>query len=129
MRISTTIKWAGLLVAVICAMRITGTSAGDIWTMGAKKLNDFRADSKALVSGDYQQRIAKSLRDEADKVKVPTSEVADDELARELAAARKKLLDDRAAELEKHRDKILQGDLDSLKRQVIENARNAGGGN
>lgn len=129
MSISTKIKWAGLIVAIIGAMRISGTSGGDIWRMGTKKINDFRADSKALVSGDYQQRIAKSLREEADKVKVPTSDVADDELARELAAARKKLLDDRAAKLEKHRDKILQGDVDSLKRQVIENARNAGGGN
>lgn len=128
MAIATKIKWAAGLVIVLCAMRVTGIGAGDLWSMAAKKISAFGTDSKALASGEYQDRIAKSLRDEADKMKQPNVDAGDDELQRELTAARKKLLEDRAAELEKHSKNILHGDVDSLKRQVIENARNAGGG-
>lgn len=81
-----------------------------------------------MASGEYKERIAKGLRDET--AKQPLAVVpGNEDLQRELAAARKQMLDDRAAALEKHAGEILRGNVDTLKHQVTENARNAGGGN
>lgn len=100
----------------------------DLWDAGVTRVGEFREDSQALASGEYQERIALTLREEAKAVRAAAQVQAGDEMQRELMAARQKLLDDRAAALDHHTGQLLKGDVDSLKRQVAENVRNAAGG-
>lgn len=107
------------LVAAAAAIYFSGVDP-------LERIAAFRADSQALLSGEYQARIAEKYRAEA-KTQPLAVVPGDDGMQHELAAARKQMLDDRAAALEKHGSAVLSGDLDALKRQVAENARNAGG--
>jgi len=51
----------------------------------------------------------------------------DSEAQKDLQAARRQVLEDRANALEQHKDAILRGDTESMKRQVAENARKSAG--
>jgi hypothetical protein len=86
------------------------------------------ADSKALASGDYMEQTKQRLRAEA--AKMPVAGNADqpkDELHEELQAERKRIMEEKANTLEKYGSQIVKGDVESLKQQVEENARRAGG--
>lgn len=125
MRAALNLKVMALIFATALVLRWAGV---DLWAFAARHLTSFRDDSKAMASGEYKERIANSLRKETEKQ--PLAVVSGNEdLQRELAAARKQMLDDRAAALEKHTGEILRGDVNTLKRQVTENARAAGGSN
>ncbi|MBI4997095.1 MAG: hypothetical protein HZC22_09400 [Rhodocyclales bacterium] len=128
----TRLKWAVLLVGGFVVMRIAGIGPGDLWEMTSARLGKAAADTQDLASGEYGARIAATYREEVAKTKVPQPGAnlgtEDQVLQTELAEARQKLLDDRAAALEKHAGALMRGDIDGLKRQVAENARTASGG-
>lgn len=114
-------RLVAMLAAVAAFMHLAGIDP-------LERIEAFQADSKALSSGEYKARVAETLRAEA--TRQPLANIpGDGEMQRELAAARQQMLDERAAALEKHGTAILRGDVDTLKRQVAENVRNAGGGN
>jgi hypothetical protein len=85
-------------------------------------------DSKALVSGDYMEQTKQKLRAEAAKIPVDAEGGRQkDELHEELQAERRRIMEEKANTLEKYGSQIVKGDVESLKRQVEENARRAGG--
>ena len=124
------LKWAAFLLVGIVFMQVTGIGPGDLWTMAVARVTKATDDTQALASGEYSARIASSYREEAARIPPPAANLGKDDkvLQTELAEARQKLLDDRAAALEKHAGAIMRGDIDGLKRQAAENARNASGG-
>lgn len=126
---SRRIKGLLLLPALALVVSLLPWSPREVWQAGAARIGAFRDDSRALASGEYQERIAASWREEAQAVREAMRVQASDEMQRELMAARQKLLDDRAAALDHHAAQLMKGDLESLKRQVADNVRNAGGGN
>jgi hypothetical protein len=124
------LKWVAVLLGGVVLMKAANVGPGDLWTIATTGVSKARNDSNELASGAYRQRIADSLRQEAGKLPSPEGadlNEQDKALRADLTEARKKLLDDRAAALEKHSESILRGDLNSLKRDVAENARNAAG--
>jgi len=126
----TRLKWAGLLLAAIVFMQLTGVGPGDLWAMAVARMAKARDDTQALASGEYSARVGAAYREEAARIPPPATNLGKDDavLQGELGAARQKLMEDRAAALEKHAGSILRGDVDTLKRDVVENAKNAGGG-
>lgn len=124
------LKWAAFLLVGIVFMQVTGIGPGDLWAMAVARVTKATDDTQALASGEYSARVASAYREEVAKIPPPATNLGKDDkmLQTELAEARQKLLDDRAAALEKHAGAIMRGDIDGLKRQAAENARNAGGG-
>jgi polyhydroxyalkanoate synthesis regulator phasin len=126
------LKWVAILLGALVVLKVAGIGPGDLWAMASARINKAKDDSQALASGEYSARIANTYREEVAKAKAsePDRNLGEDDkaLQSELGEARQKLLDDRAAALEKHAGNILRGDLDTLKRQVAENAKNASGG-
>lgn len=129
MSVSKKIKLVALVGVAFLLMRITGVTFADLWSFSSEKVSNFHEDSKSLASGEYQEKVAKALRESASREKQPLAVVEDLELQQDLALARKELLEGRAAALEKHAGNIIRGDVNTLKRQVAENARIAGGNN
>jgi hypothetical protein len=128
--IMTRLKWAGLLLAAIVVMQIMGLGPGDLWALASARVTQARDDSRALASREYSARVGAAYREEAARIPPPAANLGKDDaiLQGELGAARQKLMEDRAAALEKHAGNILRGDVDTLKRDVVDNAKNAGGG-
>lgn len=123
-------KLKGLLLLPLAVLLIKALpwSPQEIWGAGTARFDDFREDSRALASGEYQERIAGAWREEAKAVRAAARAQPADEMQRELLEARQQLLDERAAALDHHTEQLLKGDVDSLKRQVVDNARKSGGG-
>lgn len=119
----------GILVVSIYVMRMAGIGPGDLWQAGEDRLKAFRDDSVRLTTGEYKAQVAERLRQEAAQIG-PADQANDkrDEMRRELDEARRKMLEERAAAFEQQKANLLRGDVDSLRRQVEENARRAGGG-
>jgi len=112
------LKFVAIALVVIATMRFFGFTSERVLT-----------DTKELVSGDYMERTKERLRSEAAKIPAVTEgDKQNDELHRELQAERKRIMEEKANTLEKYGDQIVEGDIESLKRQVEENARQAGGG-
>lgn len=126
------LKLAAILLGAVVALKLAGIGPGDLWAMASTRVAKARDDSRDLASGEYSARLATAYRDEVVRAKALEPDrnlgVDDQALQSELGEARQKLLEDRAAALEKHAGNILRGDVDTLKRQVAENAKNAGGG-
>ena len=116
------------IVALLLAAR--GLSVRDVINLATEKAARAASDTRALLNGEMTERVARELRNEA--AQIPGAAEAargglSTELERELAAERKRILEARAAALQQNADKLLEGDLEGLKRQVLENARHAGG--
>ena len=86
------------------------------------------ADGRSLLRGDYMEQTKERLRAEAAKMPAAADDgQPKDELREELQAERRRIMEEKAATLEKYGSEIVKGDVESLKRQVEENARRAGG--
>jgi hypothetical protein len=133
-RFSTTAKVyaAGIVIALALAvLRVYGLSVADVARITRAKLAEASVDVKAVLSGEYSDRYSRKLREEAANMptQVPLVDSNEDpRLGRDLAVERKRILEERADYLKKHAVQILKGDTESLKKQVEENARRAGGG-
>jgi hypothetical protein len=111
------VKAGALVLVLLLVARLFGLTPDRVVT-----------DSKALVSGDYMEQTKQKLRAEA--AKIPVAAEGDrpkDELREELQAERRRIMEEKANTLEKYGSQIVKGDVESLKRQVEENARRAGG--
>ena len=88
------------------------------------------SDTRSLLSGRYANRIASKLRDEAAAIPAPAAAAEGDyqaELNRDLAAERKRMLEERAQVLQQQAGQILSGDADKMRARVDKAARDAGG--
>lgn len=85
------------------------------------------ADAEDLFSGNAMERTKERLRAEAASMAPPASGEPKDQLHQELMAERKRLLEEKANTLERYGSQIVKGDIESVQRQVVENARLAGG--
>lgn len=122
------LKLAVLVVVVLVTMKVMGLTMQDLLKMADDKMASFDEDTRALKSGEYKTKVANTLKEEALRQAATQPAGSQDEMHRELAEARRKMLEDRASALEQHSGAILRGDLESLKKQVAENAKQAGGG-
>jgi hypothetical protein len=111
------LKIGGLIVVAVMAARWFGLTP--------ERVAD---DTRALMSGDFTSRTQQQLRAEA--ARLPAAEAGEDPdgLKKELIAERQRIMEEKADTLEQYAGKVVAGDIDSLKRQVEENARRAGGG-
>lgn len=117
-----------LLVLVLGAVYLAREPVAAVFSWAVSQVDDFRRDSKALVSGEYKDRVAREYKKAAEANREPLATVPDNpELQRELAEARQQMLDERAKALERKMDTIAHGDVASLKRQTVDNAKAAGG--
>jgi hypothetical protein len=122
---------AGIAFAIALAvLRMYGLTVADLARMARAKFIESVADAKAVTSREYSDRVSRSLREEAARIPVEAPVEGGTmavEISRELVAERKRILRERADNLEKVGAGLLTGDLESLKKQVEENARRAGG--
>ena len=122
---------AGVVIAlVLAAMRILGLSVADIGASGMAAWRGATADTKAVMAGDYVQRTADRLREEAAALPPGVPDAHDNEDPRfqhDLLAERKRILEERADHLQKNGVRLMNGDTEGLKRQIEEYVRHSGG--
>ena len=119
-----------MIALVLAAMRMLGLSVADIAASGMAALMRATADTKAVMAGEYVQRTANRLREEAAALppEVPAAHDNEDpRFQRDLMAERKRILEERADHLQKNGVRFMKGDTEALKRQIEEYVRNAGG--
>jgi len=124
------IACAAALGVVAAFLAVRGLSIRDLIALVTDKAARAASDTRALLNGETTERVARELRNEAAKMSSEAEAARGrplTELERELAAERKRILEARAAALQQNTGKLLEGDLEGLKRQVLENARQAGG--
>jgi len=122
---------AGIAFAVVLAiLRMFGMSVLDLAHLARAKFAEAAADARAVVSGEYTERVARRLREEAasiPEVAPKTDGKESTEASREVQAERRRILEERADNLQKVGKGLVTGDLEWLKKQAEENARRAGG--
>jgi hypothetical protein len=108
----------------------------DVYAMARARLARAAADTASLATGKYSERTAQKLKAEAvERIRAEAASMpavvpgsgTDEELRRELATERKRVLQEKADQAERVAGQMVRGDLDGLKRQVEQNARLAGG--
>jgi hypothetical protein len=116
---------AVVLAVAIVGMRMKGLSVNDLLQLANQEIAKSKSDTKALMSGEYSDRYARKIREEA--ANQAASRVAgddiDSQLNRELAEERKRMLEQRAAAMQKLSKEMLSGDVESMKRQVERQGR------
>ena len=127
MSVGKIIVFAVVLGAAIMVMRAKGLSVGDVLQLAKEEIALSKSESKAVMSGEYTDRYAKKLSEEAAKLPEASANASFDaelnQMNRELAEERKRMLEQRAAAVQKVTGQILTGDVDSLKRQVEKQGR------
>jgi len=112
----TLIRIAVMIAAVVIVMHVLGYDLDDVRKFARNNASEFRPDAKDLPSGGYADRVANKLRDEAANIRSPG--VAEDisaELNRELAAERRRVMEQRAQAAQQITGKMLSGDVETLK--------------
>jgi hypothetical protein len=107
-------KFAVVVLVVIAGMRMFGVTPERL-----------AAEAEDLFRTDHVERTAQRLREEAAKLETAAGPAANDELNRELLAERRRVMEEKAAILEKTGGHILSGDIEALKHDAEENARRA----
>ena len=127
MSVGKIIVFAVVLGAAIMVMRAKGLSVGDVLQLAKEEIALSKSETKAVMSGEYTDRYAKKLSEEAAKLPEASANASPDtelnQMNRELAEERKRMLEQRAAAVQKVTGQILTGDVDSLKRQVEKQGR------
>ena len=122
---------AGIAFAVALAvLRMFHMSLFDFANLMRAKLAEAAADARAVTAKEYAGRYAQRLREEAALIPPDVPLVSGREsvdASREVQAERRRILEERADHLERVGEWLLKGDLESMKRQVDENARKAAG--
>lgn len=125
MLLKLSVLGAGLLLAGYALDIDVGRLVAGIQDQSARAIDD----AGALASGERSRQVAARLAAAAAEPESGRSEspsAADDEMRRELAAERQRLLKEKAARAERLAGDIVAGNLESVKRQAAENARVAG---
>ena len=122
---------AGIGFAVFLAvLRMFGMSLVDFAQLARVKAVAAAADARALVSRDVADKYGDRLREEAAAIPAvaPSAEGKDAvEISREVQAERRRILEERADNLQKIGTGLITGDLTTIRKQAEENARRAGG--
>ena len=123
---------AGIGFAVFLAvLRIFGMSLVDFAQLARVKAVAAAADARALVSRDVADKYGRRLREEVAAIPdvAPSAQGKEDvEISREVQAERRRILEERADNLQKIGSGLITGDLATIRKQAEENARRAGGG-
>ena len=123
---------AGIGFAVFLAvLRMFGMSLVDFAQLARVKAVAAAADARALVSRDVADKYGDRLREEAAAIPAvaPSAEGKDAvEISREVQVERRRILEERADNLQKIGSGLITGDLATIRKQAEENARRAGGG-
>ncbi len=130
MTVRNLVVGAVVLGMAVAGMRMSGLSFSDLVRLAKEEVTQARTDTKALMSGEYTESVARKISDEAANLPAARARPGDEhdsELNRELTAARQRMLEERAQALQKHAGELLRGDVETLKRQVDKQARQAGG--
>lgn len=122
------LKWLLMLGVLLVVMQGAGIGPRDLWRGALRELDAFRQDSTAVINGDYTAKVSNAMREEGNRMNARAIQPHEDEMHRELRETRKQYMQDRANALEQQAGQMLKGDVNALKRQVVENARNAGAG-
>jgi hypothetical protein len=120
---------AGVLLVVFLLMKVTRTSFEDLWYMAKGEIAQTRNDIREFRTGEYAGNISNQLSSEAARIKSQGGSGIDGDLNNELAAERKRMLEERAEVARQNTDRLLKGDTEVLKRNVRDNAQKAGGAN
>lgn len=120
---------AGVLLVVFLLMKVTRTSFEDLWHMAKGEIAQTRSDIREYRTGEYAGNVSNQLSSEAARIKSQGGSGIDGELNNELAAERKRMLEERAEVARQNTDRLLKGDVEVLKRSVRDNAQKAGGSN
>jgi len=119
---------AGVLLVVFLLMKVTRTSFEDLWHMANDEIAQTRSDIREYRTGEYAGNVSNQLRNEAGRINTQQGGSGiDGELNNELAAERKRMLEERAEVARQNTDRLLKGDTEVLKRSVRDNAQKAGG--
>ncbi len=126
-------KIAVALVVIVAysSMRAMGLSFGDLWEMVQEKIDSTRAETREYRETTYSERVSREMRDAAAKMPDgnPNATGIDGDLNNELAAERKRVMEQAASTAAQNRARMLKGDTETLKKQVRNNVRDAGGDN
>lgn len=125
MLLKLSVLGAGLLLAGYALDIDVGRLVAGIQDQSARAIDD----AGALASGERSRQVAARLAAaaaEPESGRPESPSAADDEMRRELAAERQRLLKEKAARAERLAGDIVAGNLESVKRQAAENARVAG---
>lgn len=120
------------IVIALAVLRMFGLSVADLALLARAKFVEAAADAKAVVSGKYTERVARRLREEAASIPEVAPMAGGKETieaSREVQAERRRILEERADNLQKVGKGLVTGDLEWLKKRAEENACRAGGGN
>ena len=127
MSVGKVILFAVVLGAALMVMRAKGLSVGDVLQLAKEEIALSKAETKAVMSGEYTSRYAKKVSEEAAKLPEASANASPDaelnQMNRELAEERKRMLEQRAAAVQNATGQILTGDVASLKRQVEKQGR------
>jgi len=122
---------AGVALAIALAiLRIYGLTVADLARLAREKVAEAVADAKAITARESADRYARRLREEAASIPADVPMMTGKEsveISRDIQAERKRILEERAEHLKLVGQGVLNGDLESVKKQVEENARRAGG--
>ena len=122
---------AGIGFAIFLAvLRMFGMSIVDFAQLARARVAEAAADAKALVSRDVADKYGRRLREEAAAIPevAPSAEGKEAvEISREVQAERRRILEERADNLQKIGTGLITGDLTTIRKQAEENARRAGG--
>jgi hypothetical protein len=119
----------GVLLVAYMLMRTMGLGFVDLWDMARgefeQKRDAARAETRAYRESDYSEQVSREMREQAAKMNGDQGG-AEGGLNNELAAERKRMMDEGAAVAAQNRDKMLKGDAESLKKRDRRNVRESG---
>lgn len=115
----------GITVFVIKQLGKWGILSEDLWQGGAGKLNNFKKDSRQLLSGEAVNKVSQGVRSEMQEAQ-KANPAGDNEMSRELQQERARVMDAKFDAL-KNPNAIKQ-QAGSLSEQTTDSARKSGGG-
>ena len=119
---------AGAIGVAFFVMRFYGWTLSDVVALAKGDAAQARTDMRDLMSGEYSDRVSRQLREGSAKDSAPRGGGGlDEELNRELAAERKRVMEERARATQDTAAQILKGDTETLKRRTRENVDRVGG--
>ena len=126
----TKIAIGSVLLVAFLSMRAMGLTFGDLWEMVQDQIDQTRAETRAYRQSDYTQQVSREMREQAAKMSGdPAATGIDGELNNELATERKRMMEEGAKVAAENRDKMLKGDMETLKKQARKNNHDSAGNN
>jgi len=118
-----------VLVMAYFSMHAMGLTFGDLWGMVQGELDQKRAETHEYRETVYSEQVSREMREQAARMSGDQSGGNEGGVNNEIAAERKRMMDQSAANSEQNRQQMLKGDAETLKKQARRNIRESGGDN